>query len=88
MNADYEHGNLESAPSLRKTYDDGPPDLLVFVSITLVITYWAARRSSGANAFFAANRQITAWPKGFAVAGDYMSAARSSASPDHSRSRL
>jgi len=32
---------------------------LVFVSITLVITYWAARRSSGANAFFAANRQIT-----------------------------
>jgi len=48
---------------------------LVFVSITLVITYWAARRSSGANAFFAANRQITAWQNGFAVAGDYMSAA-------------
>ena len=48
---------------------------LAFVSITLVITYWAARRSSGANAFFAANRQITAWQNGFAVAGDYMSAA-------------
>lgn len=48
---------------------------LVFVSITLMITYWAARRSSGANAFFAANRQITAWQNGFAVAGDYMSAA-------------
>lgn len=48
---------------------------LVFVSITLVITYWAARRSSGASAFFAANRQITAWQNGFAVAGDYMSAA-------------
>jgi cation/acetate symporter len=48
---------------------------LVFVSITLVITYWAARRSSGSNAFFAANRQITAWQNGFAVAGDYMSAA-------------
>lgn len=48
---------------------------LVFVGITLVITYWAARRSSGANAFFAANRQITAWQNGFAVAGDYMSAA-------------
>src|SRR4029077_18281582 len=26
-------------------------------------------------AFFAANRQITAWQNGFAVAGDYMSAA-------------
>lgn len=48
---------------------------LVFVAITLVITYWAARRSSGASAFFAANRQITAWQNGFAVAGDYMSAA-------------
>jgi len=48
---------------------------LFFVGITLVITYWAARRSSGTNAFFAANRQITAWQNGFAVAGDYMSAA-------------
>lgn len=48
---------------------------LIFVAITLAITYWAARRSSGANAFFAANRQITAWQNGFAVAGDYMSAA-------------
>src|ERR1700694_3504675 len=48
---------------------------LFFVSITLVITYWAARRTSGANAFFAANRQIKGWQNGFAVAGDYMSAA-------------
>jgi cation/acetate symporter len=46
-----------------------------FVGITLIITYWASRRSSGANAFFAAGRQITAWQNGFAVAGDYMSAA-------------
>src|SRR5882724_821683 len=35
---------------------------LFFVGITLLITYWAARRTSGASAFFA-------------VAGDYMSAA-------------
>src|SRR5438270_4865752 len=48
---------------------------LFFVGVTLVITYWAARRTSGASAFFAANRQITAWQNGFAVAGDYMSAA-------------
>jgi cation/acetate symporter len=46
-----------------------------FVGVTLVITYWAARRTSGASAFFAAGRQITAWQNGFAVAGDYMSAA-------------
>src|SRR6058998_1435991 len=48
---------------------------LVFVSITLVITYWAARRSSGASAYFAAGRRITGWQNGIAVAGDYMSAA-------------
>src|SRR5436190_20183199 len=48
---------------------------LVFVGVTLVITYWASRHSRGASAFFAANRQITAWQNGFAVAGDYMSAA-------------
>src|SRR2546423_3908479 len=48
---------------------------LFFVGATLVITYWASRRSSGSTAYFAANRQITAWQNGFAVAGDYMSAA-------------
>jgi len=48
---------------------------LVFVAATLGITYWASRRTSGAAGFFAANRQITAWQNGFAVAGDYMSAA-------------
>lgn len=48
---------------------------LVFIAVTLGITYWAARQSKGASAFFAANRQITAWQNGVAVAGDYMSAA-------------
>ena len=48
---------------------------LAFVGVTLVITYWAARRSSGSAAYFAAGRRITAWQNGFAVAGDYMSAA-------------
>src|SRR6185436_19115638 len=48
---------------------------LVFVGATLAITYWAARRSSGSSAFFAAGRSLTAWQNGLAVAGDYMSAA-------------
>jgi len=48
---------------------------LVFVAATLVITYWASRQTRGAASFFAANRRITAWQNGFAVAGDYMSAA-------------
>jgi cation/acetate symporter len=47
----------------------------VFVAGTLGITYWAAKHSHSASAYFAAGRQITAWQNGFAVAGDFMSAA-------------
>ena len=48
---------------------------LAFVAATLIITYFSARRSSGASAYFAAGRRITGWQNGLAVAGDYMSAA-------------
>ena len=48
---------------------------LAFVGATLLITYFSARRSSGASAYFAAGRRITGWQNGLAVAGDYMSAA-------------
>src|SRR5580765_33244 len=48
---------------------------VVFIAITLGITYWASRRSAGATAYFAASRQIKGWQNGIAVAGDYMSAA-------------
>lgn len=48
---------------------------LVFVAGTLVITIWAAKRNTGASAYFAAGRSITGWQNGLAVAGDYMSAA-------------
>jgi cation/acetate symporter len=48
---------------------------LAFIASTLAITYWASKRSQGANDYFAAGRQISAWQNGFAVAGDFMSAA-------------
>src|SRR5436305_4442557 len=48
---------------------------VVFIAITLGITYWASRRTTGTASFFAANRQITGLQNGIAVAGDYMSAA-------------
>ena len=47
---------------------------LVFIAITPGITYWASKRSAGATAYFAANRQIKGWQNGIAVGGDYMSA--------------
>ncbi len=47
----------------------------VVVGITLVITYWASKRMTGATQFYAAGRSITGPQNGFAIAGDYMSAA-------------
>lgn len=46
-----------------------------FIAITLGITYWAARRTQTADHFYAAGRSVTAVQNGFALAGDYMSAA-------------
>ena len=48
---------------------------LIFVSITLGITYWAARRTKTTEHFFAAARSVTGFQNGLALAGDYMSAA-------------
>ena len=47
----------------------------LFIAITLGITYWAARRTRTTEQFYAAGRGITAAQNGFALAGDYMSAA-------------
>src|SRR5580704_17532243 len=48
---------------------------LAFIAITLGITAWASRLSGSSASYFAANRRISAWQNGVAVAGDYMSAA-------------
>nr|MBA2242753.1 cation acetate symporter [Chthoniobacterales bacterium] len=48
---------------------------LGFVAMTLVVTYFSAKKTTGTSAYFAANRRITGWQNGLAVAGDYMSAA-------------
>jgi cation/acetate symporter len=48
---------------------------LIFVLATLGITYWAARRTTSTDHFFAAARSVTGLQNGLALAGDYMSAA-------------
>jgi cation/acetate symporter len=47
----------------------------LFIAITLGITWWAARRTRTAEHFYAAGRTVTAGQNGWALAGDYMSAA-------------
>ncbi|MGY3363070.1 cation/acetate symporter [Bradyrhizobium sp. GM2.4] len=46
-----------------------------FMVLTLLITYWAARRTRTTEHFFAAGGEITAWQNGWALAGDFLSAA-------------
>ena len=48
---------------------------LLFVLMTLAITYWASRRTGTTTEFYSAGRRITGFQNGWAVAGDYMSAA-------------
>jgi Na+(H+)/acetate symporter ActP len=43
---------------------------LAFVAATLIITYFSARKTSGASSYFAAGRRITGWQNGLAVAGE------------------
>ncbi len=48
---------------------------LVFIAVSLGITWWAARRTRSMEQFYAAGRSVTALQNGLALAGDYMSAA-------------
>jgi cation/acetate symporter len=48
---------------------------VLFVLSTLVITYWAAKRTRTTKDFYAAGRSVTGFQNGLALAGDYMSAA-------------
>lgn len=45
------------------------------IALTLVITYYAARRTTTAEDFYVAGGQITGVQNGLAIAGDFMSAA-------------
>jgi len=48
---------------------------ILFVLVTLGITYWAARRTKTTKDFYAAGGGITGFQNGLAISGDYMSAA-------------
>ncbi|EZH66764.1 symporter [Bacillaceae bacterium JMAK1] len=48
---------------------------LIIVAATLVITYFAAKRTNTASEFYTAGGGLTGWQNGLAIAGDYLSAA-------------
>jgi cation/acetate symporter len=45
------------------------------IAITMYITYWAARQTHTTSEFYAAGRSVTGLQNGWAIAGDYLSAA-------------
>ena len=48
---------------------------LIFIALSLGITWWAARKTRSTEHFYAAGRSISGFQNGLALAGDYMSAA-------------
>lgn len=48
---------------------------LAIVLLTLVITYYAAKRTQTTGDFYTAGGGLTGWQNGIAIAGDYLSAA-------------
>ncbi len=45
------------------------------IAVTMYITYWAARQTHTTSEFYAAGRSVTGIQNGWAIAGDYLSAA-------------
>ncbi|KAB7708201.1 sodium/solute symporter [Bacillus aerolatus] len=45
------------------------------VGLTLIVTYFAAKRTNTASEFYTAGGGLTGWQNGLAIAGDYLSAA-------------
>ncbi len=64
-----------AAPAPRPLNVPAVAMFLLFVAATLVITYWAAKRTRTARDFYTAGGGITGLQNGLAIAGDYMSAA-------------
>lgn len=48
---------------------------LIFVALTLGITYWASKRTRSRSDYYTAGGNITGFQNGLAIAGDFMSAA-------------
>ena len=67
--------NLEAAHHIGKPGPLAITLFLLFIGITVVVTYWAAKKSKNTEDFYTAGGGISGFQNGLALAGDYMSAA-------------
>ncbi|HMK65237.1 MAG TPA: cation acetate symporter, partial [Thermodesulfobacteriota bacterium] len=66
---------MQAGSSLGQTNATSIIFFIVFILVTLYITYWAAKKTKTTKEYYAAGRSITGFQNGVALAGDYMSAA-------------
>ncbi|CAM5374167.1 cation acetate symporter [Alcaligenes faecalis] len=67
-------GNAMAAPS-GQANTSAIVMFLIFIAGTMVITWWAARRTRTTSDFYTAGGGLTGFQNGLAIAGDYLSAA-------------
>ncbi len=48
---------------------------VILIAVTLIITWWTAKRVKSSRDFYAAGRAIRGWQNGLAIAGEFMAAA-------------
>ncbi len=72
LEADY---NKEVARPMSGTETLTAVLFIAVVLITVGITFWASRQTTGTTDFYAGGRQFSGFQNGMAISGDYMSAA-------------
>ena len=66
--------SAQSASQIRQAEFSTIVFFVVFAVLTLLISFWAARRATSSSEYLTAGSSISAGQNGLAIAGDYMSA--------------
>ncbi len=66
--------SAESTSDIRQAESSTIVFFVVFAVLTLLISFWAARRATSSSEYLTAGSSISSGQNGFAIAGDYMSA--------------
>src|ERR1700747_3211745 len=74
IGADGSAYSAQSASQIREGNLSTVAFFVVFAVLTLLISFWAARRATSSSEYLTAGSSISAGQNGLAIAGDYMSA--------------
>src|SRR6266403_6229094 len=66
--------SAQSESQMRQAESSTIVFFVIFAVLTLLISFWAARRATSSSEYLTAGSSISAGQNGLAIAGDYMSA--------------